>query len=104
MNYIHVFVHLYVYNLQAPTSLSQFTQLTPNKLEALDILRVIGTWVDLESIILSEDKYHVISLICGIFKKWYNQNYKQNRNRCTDIENMITEGERVRREKLGVWD
>ena len=35
-----------------------------------------GTWINLESTILSEvsqtekDKYHMLSLICGI-KKWY---------------------------------
>ena len=47
-----MFVHLYVYNLQDPTRLSRFTQLTPNKMEAVGILGVIETWGDLESIIL----------------------------------------------------
>ena len=51
--------------------------------------------MDLE-IILSEisqtekDKYHMISLICGIFKKWYKWTYLQNRNRVTDVENKFT--------------
>ena len=41
-----------------------------------EIILFAATWMDLE-IILSEisqtekDKYHMISLICGIFKKWY---------------------------------
>ena len=41
------------------------------------IMPVATTWMDLEIVILSEvsqtekDKYHMISLICGILKKWY---------------------------------
>ena len=40
-----------------------------------EIMPFAATWMDLEMIILSEvsqtekDKYHMISLICGIFKK-----------------------------------
>ena len=40
-----------------------------------EILPFVTTWMDLESIMLSEisqtqkDKYHIISLICGIKKK-----------------------------------
>ena len=36
-----------------------------------------AAWMDLEMVILSEaiqkekDKYHMTSLMCGIFKKWY---------------------------------
>ena len=36
-----------------------------------------ATWMDLEIIVLHEvsqtekDKYHMISFICGILKKWY---------------------------------
>ena len=42
-----------------------------------------------------KDKYHMMSLICGIFKKWYKWTYLQNRNRLTDIENkpMVTKGD-----------
>ena len=60
-----------------------------------------ATWMDLEIITLSEvsqkekDGYNMISLICGIFKKWYKWTYLQNRNRSTDIENelMVNKGE-----------
>ena len=43
-----------------------------------------------------KDKYHMISVICGILKKWYKWAYLQNRNRLTDIENklMNIKGER----------
>ena len=60
------------------------------------------TWMDLEIIILSEvrqtekDKYHMISLICGILKK----NYTNNRNRHTNRHR----GKGWERDKLGVWD
>ena len=42
-----------------------------------EIMPFEATWMALEIIILSEvsqtekDKYHMISLICGILKKWY---------------------------------
>ena len=57
-----------------------------------------ATGMDLGIIILSEarqkKKYHLISLICGIFKKWNKWTYLQNRNRLTGIENkfMVTKG------------
>ena len=35
-----------------------------------------------------KEKY-IVSLICGIFKKWYEWTYIQNRNRPTDIENKL---------------
>ena len=55
----------------------------------------------LEIIILHEVRrrmtYHVISLMCGIFKKLDNRTYLQNRNRLTDFENklMVIKGERL---------
>ena len=61
-----------------------------------------ATWIELEIIILSEvsqmekDKYHMISVICGIWKNATNELiYKTD---STDIENklMVTKGE-------GVW-
>ena len=73
-----------------------------------------STWMDLQMIILSEvsqtekDKYHMISLICGIhFFKWYKWTYLQNRNRLIDIKNklMVTKGETLGgRDKSGAWD
>ena len=52
-----------------------------------------------------KDKYHMILLICGIWKKSYKWIYLQNRNRPTDIENkcMVTKYNQGR-DKLGVWD
>ena len=65
--------------------------------------------MQLEILILSEisqkekDKYHVISLICGIK---YIAQYLQNRNRLTDTENRLVvaegEGEGVEWTKFGV--
>ena len=51
--------------------------------------------------------FHMMSLICGILKKWYKWTYLQNRNRLTDLENelMVTRGKwGARRDGLGVWD
>ena len=38
-----------------------------------EIMPSVATWMTSEIIILCEvlDKYHVTSLLCGIFKKWY---------------------------------
>ena len=66
--------------------------------------------LDLEIIILSEvsptekERYHVISLTCGILKKIVQINL-QSRNRLIDIENkyMITKGYGGG-DKLGVFD
>ena len=71
-----------------------------------EITPFAATWMELEIVILSEvspkkkDKYHLISLVCGIQKKWYKCTYLQNRNRVTDVENkpMVTKGERAREE------
>ena len=54
-----------------------------------------ATWMDLVTVILNEvshtekDKYSMISLTCGIFKKGYIWTYLQNRNRVTDVENKL---------------
>ena len=66
--------------------------------------------MDLEIVIMSgasqeeKDKYHVISFICQIFKKWYKWAYLQ--KRVTDVENKLTvmKGEEGIRDKLGDWD
>ena len=53
-----------------------------------------ATWMELEILILSEvsqkekDKYHVMSLICGI-KVRHKWTYPQNRNRPMDMENRL---------------
>ena len=56
-----------------------------------------ATWMELEIIILSKvsqkqkDKYHMISLTCGILKKKrYKRTYLQKRNRLTDFKNEVT--------------
>ena len=54
-----------------------------------------ATWMDLESVILSEvrqtekDKYDITSLIYGIYNKWYKGTCLQNRDRVTDVENKL---------------
>ena len=43
-----------------------------------------------------KDKFHMISLICGILKKkWYKWTYLQNRMTVTELENelMVTKGD-----------
>ena len=77
------------------------------------IRHCITTWIDLESVVLSEvsktekDKCHMISLICHIKKskkKWYKWPYLQNRNRFTDLENelTVTQGWRLRGREFGM--
>ena len=51
------------------------------------------TWMDLDSIMLSEisqteeNKYRIISLLCGILKKKTNKQMQQYRNRNLDVKN-----------------
>ena len=67
-----------------------------------EILPFATTWMDFEGIMLSKisqkkkDKYHIISLICGIFKKLINKQTnkindqtKPNKNTHIDIENRV---------------
>ena len=54
-----------------------------------------------------KDKYHTVSFIYGILRKWNIWTYLQDRRRLTDIENnfMATIKERGRGINLrGVWD
>ena len=54
------------------------------------ILPFVTVWMDLENIMVSEisqsekDKYHLISLICGI--SWTNWTNKENGDRLIDVE------------------
>lgn len=66
-------------------------------------------WLDLEILILNEVRKRQIPYDMTYMwnlNKWYKQTYLQNRNRLTDVENKlrVTKGERVGRDKLGVWD
>ena len=70
--------------------------------------------MDLEIITVSEvsqtekEKYHMGSLMCGIYNTTWT--YLQNRDRLTDIDDRLTDIDRlvVAKEKgkegLGVWD
>ena len=61
-----------------------------------------------------KDKYHMISLIWGIFKKWHKWKKKRNYTNeliyKTEIDphtkktNMVTKEDIMGRDKLGVWD
>ena len=52
-------------------------------------------WIDLEIVIQSEvsqnekNKYHIISLTCGIQKNNTDENYLQSRNRVREVENKL---------------
>ena len=77
-----------------------------------EALTFAAAWMNLEIIILSEvsqtekDKYHMISLMCGIQK--YNTNkliYKTEIDSQTQKANLQLPKEKgVGRDKLGVWD
>ena len=58
------------------------------------IMPFAATWMDLEIVILSEvsqtekDKYHMVSLICGILKNGTNELIHKT-ERVTDVENKL---------------
>ena len=58
------------------------------------------TWMNLETVIQSEEsqknKYRIISLICGIKKKWYKWTYLLSKNKDTEVENKLMETKRER--------
>ena len=72
-----------------------------------EILPFTATWMDLEGIMLSEisqtkkEKYHMISLICGISKTIkINEQTKPNKNKHVDTENrVVAKGRRGGREE-----
>ena len=75
------------------------------------VMPFAATWMNLEIIILSEVKSYRekqisydITYMENLKRKWYKQTYLQ--NRLTDVENkfMITKGETVERDKLGIGD
>ena len=63
MWYIHVYIYIYIYIY----IYEYYSAIKKNKIMPFE-----ATWMDLEIIILSEetqtekDKYHMISLMCGI--------------------------------------
>ena len=68
-----------------------------------EIMPFSATWVDLKSVSYrvsqTEEKYHMTSLICGIYKEMIQKNL-QNTKRFTDLENELTvaRGEGIVRE------
>ena len=68
-----------------------------------------ATWIDLENIILREisqtekDKYHMISLICGIFKEPTNELIYKTELQMSKI-NLWLPGGKGERDKLEDWD
>ena len=83
-------VYIYIYTME------YYSAIRKN-----EIMPFAVAWMDLETVILSEvsqtekDKYPVISLICGIYKKRYKWTYLQNRNRLTSRKKklMVTKRE-----------
>ena len=69
MWHIRVCVYMYTHTYTPTYTMEYYSAIKK------EILPCVTTWMDLESIMLSEisqtqkDKYHIISLICGIKKK-----------------------------------
>ena len=69
-----------------------------------------ATWMDPEGTVLTEVSQRIRNTILyhpyvESFKKRYKWIYIQNTHRHTDLENkLVTKGERLGRDKLGVWD
>ena len=57
-----------------------------------EIMPFAATWMDLEIVILSEDRERQIwyRLYVEFKQKWYNWTYLQNRSRVTNVENKLT--------------
>ena len=77
------------------------------------IMPYAATWMDLEIIILSEvsqtekDRYHMISLICGILKKMIQMNLFTKQKQTHRLRKQTYDYQRRKvgkRDKLGVWD
>ena len=63
--------------------------------------------MDLETVIQSEvsqkeeNKYHILTHICRIWKNWYRWSYLQSINRDTEVENKHVD---TKGDKGGAWD
>ena len=71
----------------------------------------VAIWIDLEVIILSKvsqkekNKHHIILLLGGKFKKWYEWTYLQKMShRYRKQTYSYQRGKVGARDKLGVWD
>ena len=83
--------------MSASNNYGTFTQWNSTQPKKVKILPFPTFWVDLQNIMLSEisqsekDKYHMISLLPGIYRtNWTN---KQNRDRVIDGEQMTASGQ-----------
>ena len=71
--YIYIYIHIYVYIYIYLYIMEDYSAIKKN-----EIISFAAIWMDINIIILSEvsqmeeDKYHLISLICGNLKKRYN--------------------------------
>ena len=75
-----------------------------------EIMQLAATWMYLEIIILSAVRQRKTNILWYHLyvesKIGYEQTFLQNRNRFTDteVEPMVTKGEKWERDKLEVWD